>query len=319
MNTSYHLTQDSLAQGLKNARRQANKTQSDISEIAHVTVPTISAIENGNGDPKVSTLLSFINELEVSPNDLFDYSEDMTLADIVKALLVLYFYEGVDIQGISTTDAHTGQEKQMIQITITQGDIRRILADFLHFRRDRKTPSEILKYMTQKMDKLKSIKAWTEKDIPRWRHTVKRMSGWGKVASVSELALKRFFFGGKLWTENPDPDKFITQNADIDCYRRYMYEESWNKSPCSQAFEMEMRRIYVLDQIRLFLDKKDAIPPYKEALNSFLETSQISESDLKEYFSEIGFSKEEIDKILEGDVLDGKSQITNKQEGGEIL
>ena len=54
-------------------RKQKGYTQEKLSEVLSMDISALSKIENGKCFPSVETICKFMEILEVSPNDIFDF------------------------------------------------------------------------------------------------------------------------------------------------------------------------------------------------------------------------------------------------------
>lgn len=71
MTTAHISDKDALGYNVRRIRQHANLSQEKLSRISGVRAASLSEIENGLGDPKLSTLLKVAAALKVPVEDLF--------------------------------------------------------------------------------------------------------------------------------------------------------------------------------------------------------------------------------------------------------
>lgn len=77
----------SLAENIKQLRKDRGWTQNELGEYAKLRVAHVSELEKGKGDPKLSTLYKLMNAFQCSPDTLLAEKEDMETDDLMKQCL----------------------------------------------------------------------------------------------------------------------------------------------------------------------------------------------------------------------------------------
>lgn len=76
-----------LRENLKRLRQDKGLTQADLADKAGVRTASISSLEKGNGDPKLSTIYKIIEALECSPDALLMDIGSQSMSGVMKTML----------------------------------------------------------------------------------------------------------------------------------------------------------------------------------------------------------------------------------------
>ena len=71
----------SVGKRIKNRRKEMQMSQDDLASKIRITQATLSIYENGKGLPAADTIIQLATALDVSPNWLLGYDEDIVQRD----------------------------------------------------------------------------------------------------------------------------------------------------------------------------------------------------------------------------------------------
>lgn len=197
MNNSYHLKLEDLGTKIKDMREAKKMSQEALSEKLNLSETSISKLENGKTIPTLDTLLSLAKVFNTSPDHLLGFVSDTSLADIAKALLVLYFYEGAKMRRFNIWDDETNESKIGIEIRITKGKLRRFMSDFLALTHDRSISKDRLFSFYQTLNNLSEKTAFDSKDEDTWNRFVRKLSwSYDEDTAIAAKELNKFIYGG---------------------------------------------------------------------------------------------------------------------------
>lgn len=182
---------------LRAAREKANLQGNEFAEKIGMGETNYNPFDKGKKIPGTRYLVDMANELNVSPNYLLGYEEEISLADVAKSLMVLYFYEGVEMKLAPTWDFESGMKKNEIEIKITKGDLRRFMNRFLKLPTDRVIEQGDLSALRRTLDELDTKAAYSSMDEQTWKNIVNRLSrSYGGDTEKATKELEKFIYGG---------------------------------------------------------------------------------------------------------------------------
>ena len=199
-----HFDKDVFAERLKQTRQNAELSQKQLAKMIdeYKEANYISNIENRVNSVSIDGAVEIANALGVSldylcnRDDFISEQNSPSLGDVAKALIILYYLDGVEIKVKSETlpsaDFQQSFKKNIPCIRLYRGELRRFLSECLYKLRDRSDPHELIDWLEKQLAKLDNMPVASSIEDERWQDIVRKM----KRGGISEKEVERIMLGG---------------------------------------------------------------------------------------------------------------------------
>lgn len=179
-----------FAERLRSERKKRGISQKKLAEaIGRASGSYISNIETCRNIPSIDSAVDIANALGVSLNYLCDQKVTdeipFTLGDIARALIVLSFLDGVEIETelqdrisymTSGDKVEKYTEKKWVHILqLYRGNLRTFLTDYQTRIQDRGNPRKFIKWLNKSLAELDNVPAWETKNVAKWDERTRAM------------------------------------------------------------------------------------------------------------------------------------------------